>query len=100
MPYFELSQFLITQDEIQQAVSAVKNEHPQYLFVDTDIDRNLNTGLVNKGAKRVGYVYKESEWLVQRLNLLKEVFNVVRQDYEPVEKALLVTVYRKKHIWR
>lgn len=97
MPYIEMSQFLITKNEMQNVIDTVNSKQPEFLFVDTDINRNLNTDIVNSKAPNIGYLHNESVWRVQRLNLLKDVFNAVRDDYEPLEKALLVTVYQRKN---
>jgi len=96
MPYFDVSFFLITKKEIDECINTIRNEKPQYLFVDTDIDRNLNTDIISKNVPFLGYLHDESVWRVQRLNLLKDIFAAVRNDYRPVEKGYLITVYRKK----
>ncbi len=100
MPFFEVNNFLVTSKEIQLCIDTINKAKPEYLFVDTDINRNLNTDIIND--KTQGYfsgldsMHEESVWRVQRLNLLKIIFHAVRDDYQPIEKGYLVTVYRKK----
>jgi hypothetical protein len=33
---------------------------------------------------------------VQRLNLLKDIFTAVKEEYEPVKQGMLLTVYKRK----
>lgn len=97
MPFFELSQFLISDKEIEQAIVAIQQASPEYIFVDTDINRPLNTDIVNSRALKIGWLHKESLWRAQRLSLLKNIFQSVEYEYEPIEKGYLITVYKKKY---
>lgn len=100
MPFFEVSNFLVTSKEIQECIDTINKRKPNYLFVDTDINRNLNTDIINDKAQSyfsgLDSMHEESVWRVQRLNLLKIIFHAVRDDYQPIEKGYLVTVYQKK----
>ncbi len=95
MPYFEVSNFLVTQSEIQECVDVIIKNKPTYLFVDTDIERNLNTDIINKAVPELSYLHDESVWRVQRLNLLKDLFNAVHGDYRLIERGYLISVYKR-----
>jgi hypothetical protein len=98
MPFFELSYYLVTPKETRECIDLIKREKPKYLYVDTDIERHFNVDIIDKNAPRLGYLHIESVWRVQRLNLLKEIFMAVRDDYYPVEEGSLITVYRRKPV--
>ena len=44
----------------------------------------------------IGYLHYEYVLKVDRLNKLKDVFNAVRSEYDPIEKGLLITAYKRK----
>jgi len=96
MPFFEVAEFLLTQKEIDLTVEAVKSAKPRYLYVDTDIGRNYNSDIVNSKVTYLGYLNSESIWRMKRLNLLKVVFEAVKNEYKPVEQTALITVYERK----
>ncbi len=106
MPFFEVSSFCFSQQEVNQCIDTIKKTKPEYIFIDTDIDRTLNTDIVNPNGdtgylgflnvKYEKYLKMESISRVQRLALLKIIFNSVRNDYVPVENGYLITAYRKK----
>ncbi len=96
MPFFDLSSFLLTQKEIDQTVEAVRAARPRYIFVDTDINRNYNSDIINEKVAYLGYLNQESVWRVKRLSLLKIVFEAVRNEYKPVEQTALITAYERK----
>jgi hypothetical protein len=98
MPFFELSYFLVTPKEIRECIYLLEKDKPEYLYVDTDIDRHFNVDIISPNVPVLGYLHEESVWRVQRLNLLKEIFNAVRNNYEPVEEGSLITVYRRKTV--
>ncbi len=96
MPFFDVPWVLLTENEVNLCIESIKTKKPPYLFVDTDIERNLNGEIVVAGLPYVSDPGGESLLRVQRLNLLKDVFAAVKDDYELVEKALLLSVYKRK----
>lgn len=96
LPYFDLAWFLLTQREIDNSIRAIAEARPEYLFVDSDIDRNLAGEVINGTHPIFGVLHQESVIRVERLSKLKEVFDAVRNEYEPVERGLLLTVYKRR----
>ncbi len=96
MPFFDLQWFLLTDKEVNLCIERIKTQKPHYLFVDTDIERNLNGEIVTGDLGFISGPGGESLMRVQRLNLLKDIFAAVREDYEPVKQGLLLTVYKRK----
>jgi len=95
MPFFDLQWFLLSPKEVALSVERIKKNKPQYLFVDTDIERNFNGEILLGGLQSIGFPGEESLQRVQRLHLLQEVFRTVKKEYVPVKKGVLLTVYRR-----
>lgn len=95
MPFIEVSNFLTSKKEIELNINTIKIEKPEYIFVDKDIDRDFAQDIV-WNEYEFKYIFYESMWRYQRLSLLKDIFNAVRKDYEPVESSYLLTVWRNK----
>ena len=96
MPFFDLQWFLLTDKEVQLCIERIKTNKPHYLFVDTDIERDLNGEIVTAELEFISGPARESLMRVQRLNLLKDIFAAVKNDYEPIKHGILLTVYRRK----
>lgn len=91
MPFSDVPWFLVTTKEVNLCIEQIMGSQPPYLFIDTDIERNLN------GEVMVGEYAAESRMRVQRLNLLKTIYSAIRGEYEPVKKGILLTAYKRKH---
>jgi hypothetical protein len=96
MPFFDVPWMLLTENEISLCVESIKTKKPSYLFVDTDIERNLNGEIVSARIPFVSDLGGESLLRVQRLSLLKEVFAAVKDDYGLEMSRGLLTVYKRK----
>lgn len=96
MPFFDVPWILLTENEVNLCIESIKTKKPPYLFVDTDIERNLNGEIVVTELPFVSNPGGESLLRVQRLNLLKDVFAAVKDDYELEMSRGLLTVYRRK----
>lgn len=98
MPFVEVATSLVSPKEINRCVNAILLNKPEYIYVDTDINRNLNGDIYNEldPVARTWGIYSESFSRVKVLNLEKQVFDGVRAQYEPVQKGLLITVYKRK----
>jgi hypothetical protein len=95
MPFFDMKWYLITLKELNKSIKTLQENKPEYIFVDTGIDRNLNNEVIDPKFPEIGYLHQESTWRVQRLKLLNEVFQSVASDYELIEKGSLISVYKK-----
>jgi hypothetical protein len=95
MPYPDTAWFLNTGKEVNDSIHSILENKPEFIFVDTDIERNRQTEIVNEGAIEVGRMSKESELRVLRLDELKKVFLGVKEQYQLVEKSELISVYKK-----
>lgn len=98
MPYHDVATSLVTQKEVDNCTNLIRASRPEYIFVDTDIERNLNGDIwfqIDPLAS-ANSLYAESFARASVLNLLKKVYAGVKDDYEPVEKGLLITAYRIK----
>jgi len=96
MPFYDVPWILLTQNEVNLCVESIKANKPPYLFVDVDIERNLNGEIVVRQTPSIGGLGAESLGRVQRLNLLKQIFVAVKDDYELEMSRGLLTVYRRK----
>lgn len=96
MPYFDVPWLTIGDTETRNCIDAIKNNKPAYLFVDSDIDRPYARDIINAtsiiGSTQDGLT-TESVARVARLNELKVIFDAVKDDYQPIQSAQLITVY-------
>jgi len=95
MAFFDLQWFLLSPKEVALSVERIKNNKPQYLFVDTDIERDFNGEILLSGLQSIGFPGEESLQRVQRLHLLQQVFQAVKKEYVPVKEGILLTVYKR-----
>lgn len=98
MPFFDMKWYLITPKELNKSIRVLQKNKPEYLFVDTGIDRNLNNEIIDSKFPEIGYLNQESIWRVQRLKLMYQIFQSVSDDYELVEQGDLIAVYKRKDI--
>lgn len=98
MPFFDLKWYILTNNELIKCINSIKENKPQYLYVDTNIDRNLNNEIIDSKWPEVGYLNEESRWRVERLKLLNKIFQSVKSDYELVEEGSLISVYKRKYV--
>ena len=96
MPFFDVQWFLLTDKEVRLCIERIQNGKPPYLFVDRDMERNLNGEISVAEIPFVDSAGGESLLRVQRLNLLKDVFAAVKDDYELEMSRGLLTVYKRK----
>ncbi len=96
MPFPELGQFLATRKEMNICVDTLKRDRPAFLFVDSNIDRDLSRDIVNSSMPVWGYLNEESRWRVERLALLQSVWGEVKSMYEKADSGGLLDVYRLK----
>lgn len=97
MPFFDMKWYVVTPRELNKTIDLLKTQQPEYLFVDTGIDRNLNNEIIESSLPTIGYLNQESVWRVQRLKLLNLVFQSVASNYIMVESGSLISVYKLKN---
>jgi hypothetical protein len=97
MPFFDLTSYLFSAREYNLALERIKGTRPRYLFVDANIEvrDDLWYRLYGFGAKNVGYMAERASRL-GRHNLLRELFQEVKDEYGLVERGTLLSVYRLK----
>lgn len=97
MPFSELAKFLSTPRELALSIEKIRQDRPLYLFVDTDIERDYTMDVLDP---RIPPHLNNLQWFsVKRVKwqeLLQKVFMAVKDDYEPVEQGMLISVYRRK----
>jgi hypothetical protein len=96
MPFFDLKWYLITPREVDKTIQILQSHKPEYIFVDSNINRDYAKEIIDPKIPFIGYLYQESAWRVQRLMLLRQVFSAVGANYELVEKGALISVYKRK----
>lgn len=99
MPYIEVFTSLVTRKEIDNCINTILHDKPEYVFIDTDISRNLNTDrYYEKDMINIldPALYDASRGRVIMLKYLRQVYQGVQEDYELIEKGYLISVYKKK----
>jgi hypothetical protein len=96
MPFFEMQSFIFTSKERTEAISRLKSQRPEYLFVENDIDKEqpdpwapyFNNPDINKERKSN-----------QRRRLeLGKIFAAVEESYDKIEEGALLSVYKRKSL--
>lgn len=95
MPFHDLKWYNMTDKEFRKSIDLIKSESPEYLYVDTDINKDLVEDIIPEATTRYGYLYDESVWRAERLDLLAGIFNGVADNYRLVESGRLISVYKK-----
>jgi hypothetical protein len=94
MPFFEVAAYLFSDKESEYVIQRLKDNKPQFLFIDTDINnfRNNSWDLIyfsnfmnNERASRYG-----------RYTILKNIFDQFSDNYKIIESSKLLTVYERK----
>lgn len=98
MPFQDLKWYHMTEREVRNSVMAVLKSKPQYLFVDTDINRNYNDDVVSRSMPVIGYLHEESVWRAERLKIMALVFEQVSVNYQLVDKGKILSVYKRIEI--
>lgn len=97
MPFFDLKWYIMTHKELNKSIKTLQVNKPEYIFVDSEIARNMSNEIIPMNLAIIGSeeLYQESIWRVQRLNLLNKIFQSIASDYQLVEKGYLISVYKK-----
>ncbi|HBM16413.1 MAG TPA: hypothetical protein DD381_08755 [Lentisphaeria bacterium] len=105
MAYPDLQWFVMNENMAENVTNKIKKEKPEFIFVDKDIDRNLeyeyqgslefitNT-IQNRDYK--GAFRKESFFRVYRIGYLKILFDKVKHDYILIDSSPLISVWKRR----
>ena len=94
LPYPDLQWFLVSPKEEAEIIRYFEQQKPEYIFVDTDVERNFEYDrppLLSSKVLLSEYVYR-----VERLNLLKNLWHKLKINYELKEKTPLLSVWKRK----
>ena len=95
LPYFDISQYLITEKEKNNVINRIKNIKPEYIFVDSDINAPYELDIVPISESGTG-LHEESRMRVYTLNAIRDIFLAVKDAYTPIDEGTLITAYRRK----
>ena len=95
MPFHDLKWYNITDKELQKSIDKIKTLQPEYIYVDSDINRNYNNDIVPASLSNFGYLHEESVWRAERLKLMAKIFYDVSDRYQLIESGRLMSVYKK-----
>jgi hypothetical protein len=98
MPYPEVALSLVSKKEMDASVNLIRNDHPKYLFVDSDMTRNRQGDIFKKDDPVTRYlgVHDTSRGRVMVLDNFAKIFQEISPLYEPVEVGQLITVYKRR----
>ncbi|MCR9191812.1 MAG: hypothetical protein NXI01_04045 [Gammaproteobacteria bacterium] len=96
LPVINLALDLISKYDIKRCIEQINKAQPQYIFVDKDILRNLRSEIPEKhGDPQLGDP-KEAYGRVSAYLNMKELFLLIQDNYQPIQKGGLLTVYQRK----
>lgn len=98
MPYIELPTNLVSVREITVAANAILKNSPDFLFVDTDIGRSLNSEIPVKQdpVSVILHLYGEAKSRAMVLQGLNDVYSRVADKYVLCKSGRLISVYCRK----
>ncbi len=116
MPYSDMSHFLLTKEDNQRSINLLKDQKPEYLFVDRDVRRIMAVDIVSPDSwvnrlgmhpphnsmvpdiinTEFGMLYDRSIIRALCIYNMHSLFESVEQNYQPVESSFLLTVYKRK----
>jgi hypothetical protein len=98
MPYPEMALSLVSKKEMDAGVNLIRNDRPEYLFVDSDMARNRQGDIFKKDDPVTKYLglHDTSRGRVMVLDNFARVFKEISPLYEPVEVGQLITVYKRR----
>lgn len=97
MPFTEMALSLVTKKEMDRSVDLIRHDRPEYIFVDSDIERSHQGDVYDKNdpvSEFAAPVYDASRGRAMVLDNFSKVFKEIKHLYEPVETGQLITVYK------
>ncbi len=95
MPFHDLKWYNMTDKEFRKSIETIKILRPEYIYVDSDINRNYNNDIIPSSLFGLGYLHEESAWRAERLKLIAKIFYSISDRYQLVESGRLMSVYKK-----
>ena len=97
MPLFDLGSFLNSPTAEHKAIDRLAADKPEILFVDTCIKCNPEILRPGRTLPRLHPAFADRiKEKIDRLHHLRDVFKAIENDYELVERGMLIAVYRRK----
>jgi hypothetical protein len=96
LPFFDMSWFLLSAREHALAVDKINEQKPEYIFVDSGIDKaaidpwDILFNTIGQKLERESHFGRYAE--------LRKIFDNVKGDYEKTEGGQLISVYKRKSI--
>lgn len=102
LPFTEVALSLVTKKEMDKATGVIRQEHPEYLYVDTDMARSHAGDVYDKNdpASQIAVpvsLYDASRGRAMVLDNFAKVFKEIEGMYDPVEIGQLITVYKLRN---
>lgn len=91
----QMSWFIFTEQHIDDIINMILSSKPRYLFVDNDINISPFFNVIDSQHPIFGYLHNETVWRAQRIKLLTDIFDGVKNYYRKVKSKGLITVYEK-----
>lgn len=88
---------LLSYLDIDRCIQAIATNRPRYVFVDTDILRDLRNDIWLPSSFVSDHIYKESYGRVQAIKNMRKLYEGIQSDYEVLQKGSLITVYKRKY---
>lgn len=94
MPHFDITGNIVSAQDIEQAVDRLRQDKPEYIFVDSDINTPYELSILwsDWGPQ----VYAEGRWHILALNSIRTIYKAVLNDYDLVDRGQLISVYQLK----
>ena len=95
MPYNELLTNLVSPKELEVASEAILRNKPDFIFVDSDIKRNLRSEvpIISDPVTKSLNLYGEAKARRGVINGLNDVYDLVSPKYELCDDGRLISVY-------
>jgi hypothetical protein len=97
LPVVNLALDLLSYRDIDRCIQAIRENKPPYLFVDSDILRDLRGDVLLPSSYLGDRTYKESYGRVQVMKNMRKLYYGIQNDYAPLQKGSLITVYKRKY---
>ncbi|PJD93180.1 MAG: hypothetical protein CK424_03050 [Legionella sp.] len=95
VPAVSVALDLISRRDLERMLAVIRENKPEYLFVDTDIMRNYNNDIFHANdplARKNGYL--ESVGRASIMDNLRSLYIQVKDAYEPIEEGKLITILK------
>ncbi|MCX7090915.1 MAG: hypothetical protein NTU48_05640 [Legionellales bacterium] len=97
LPVVNLALDLLSHRDIDRCIQAIKVNQPTYLFVDSDIIRDLRGDVLLPSSYLGERTYQESYGRVQVMKNMRQLYYGIQNDYVPLQRGSLITVYKRKY---